>query len=119
MGGRNAVDREVVSEGFGFFVGNSVSTLVLGLGSIVLARLLGADGYGLYGLSFVVPSILFLGASLGVNFAVVRFVSAAHAKGRFREISNVFNVALLFRALVGLILSVLGIFFSDFLLQCF
>jgi len=49
---------EAVKEGYGFFIGNTLSTLILAIGSIAIARLLGSENYGIYSLSFIIPSML-------------------------------------------------------------
>ncbi len=49
-------------------------------GSIIIARLIGASEYGLYGLSLVVPAFMVMFVTLGLNPAVVRFTSASIAK---------------------------------------
>jgi stage V sporulation protein B len=54
------------------FVGNLVSTSIATVAIIIFARLLGPNGYGVYTLAFVVPSILQLFVGLGIGTAVTR-----------------------------------------------
>jgi hypothetical protein len=49
--------RDSAVGGFSLFLGEAYSTIVLAVGLILIARLLGPDGYGLYTLAFVVPLI--------------------------------------------------------------
>ena len=83
-------------EGFGLFVANLSSTLILAAGSILIARLIGAEEYGLYGLSLVVPAFMVMFVSLGLNSAVVRFTSASLAREEYERISEIYGSALLF-----------------------
>lgn len=59
--------------GFSLFLGEAFSTLMLAAGVILVARLLGPDGYGLYTLAFVVPIFVMFLVELGVDEAVIRF----------------------------------------------
>jgi hypothetical protein len=44
-----------VRGGLFLFAGNTVATVILAVGSIVIARLLGPEGYGLYSVCLIVP----------------------------------------------------------------
>jgi len=51
--------------GFFLFTGNALSTLILAVGSILVAKLLGLENYGLFSISFVAPSIFLLSTDFG------------------------------------------------------
>lgn len=52
--------------GIFLFVGNSLATFILAIGSIIIARLLGPSSYAFYKLTFIMP-VLF--ADVGVSCA--------------------------------------------------
>ena len=59
--------------GLFLFAGNAFATVVLAIGAIMTARLLGPSIYGLYTLTLLIPSLLVSLADLGMNSALVRF----------------------------------------------
>lgn len=59
--------------GFFLFTGNALSLIILAVGSIIIARLLGPENYGVYSLSLVVPSILAGLIDFGISSALIRF----------------------------------------------
>lgn len=61
------------------FSGQALSYIIAGLGSIVVARLLGPEGYGLYSLALTVPTVVALFTDFGVSQALVRL--AARERG--------------------------------------
>lgn len=87
------------------FAGNLVATVALTVASIVIARLLGPNGYGGFALALTLPNILQLFAALGLNAAVTRFVAFDLARGEKEEAKRLAETALLFTLLFGLVLS--------------
>jgi len=61
--------------GFSLFLGDVFSTIILAVGSILVARLLGPSGYGIYSLTLVVLMLLGSLIGLGVDYAVVKVSS--------------------------------------------
>ncbi|MEM4831455.1 MAG: oligosaccharide flippase family protein [Sulfolobales archaeon] len=54
--------------------GSFLSVLIAGLGSLVLARVLGPEGYGAYSLVLAVPAFLASFVDLGVSAAMVKYI---------------------------------------------
>ncbi|HDD56464.1 MAG TPA: flippase [Nitrososphaeria archaeon] len=92
---------EAVKEGYGLFIGNTLSTLILAIGSIVIARLLGSENYGVYSLSFIIPSMLVLFTSLGIDQSLIKYVSEYSSKKLYSSIRGMFQASLLFKLVVG------------------
>ncbi|MCD6312806.1 MAG: oligosaccharide flippase family protein [Thaumarchaeota archaeon] len=109
------VGAEAVREGYGFFLGNTISTAILAIGSIVIARLLGSEAYGLYSLSFVFPSILVLFTSLGIDQSIIKYLSEYASKRMYMRIRELFQVSLLFKLGLGLAATTLLYYSSDML----
>src|SRR5437867_7604606 len=57
------------------FLGNTVTIVLTGVSSIAVARLLGIERYGLYGLSLVAPGYLYSVIQLNIPSAAVRSAS--------------------------------------------
>ena len=55
------------------FFGNLVSTAVIAIAAVLIARLLGPRGYGEYTLAFLLPGITQLFVGFGANLSVTRY----------------------------------------------
>ncbi len=98
--------------GFFLFTGNALSLLILAIGSIIVARLLGPDDYGLFSLSLVVPSILAGVMDLGVNPALTRFSAKLRAEGKNQLAANMLRSGFLFKLVTGIAMSTICFTFS-------
>jgi O-antigen/teichoic acid export membrane protein len=107
------VAEESARGGFFLFAGNASSTLVLAVGSIIIARLLGPEGYGVFSLSLVVPSILVGLIDLGVDQALIRYSARLRAEGRPQQVAGMLRTGFIFRLAVSLAAFLLSFFFSD------
>jgi len=99
--------------GFFLFTGNAISLLILAIGSIIVARLLGPENYGLFSLSLVVPSILASLIDLGVNPALTRFSAKLRTEGKSQLAANMLKSGFLFKLATGISMSTLCLTFSD------
>jgi O-antigen/teichoic acid export membrane protein len=91
------------------------STIISSVGTIFVARLLGSDLYGLYGVVLTVPTLIGTFRDWGVNSAMVRFAAQYRAEGREAEVKSVYASGLIFELALGLTLSVLCFALSGFL----
>jgi O-antigen/teichoic acid export membrane protein len=90
------------------FVGNFLATAVNAVAIIIMARLLGTDGYGTYSLSLVAPGLLTLFVGLGVNVSVTRYSAYYSSTGKPDEAKRFTRSAILFLLLFGIVLSALN-----------
>jgi len=67
--------------GLFLFIGNASSTVILAVGAILVARLLGPFSYGLYTLATVIPMLLVSLSDAGMNFALVRLPARLRSEG--------------------------------------
>ncbi|MDQ1251999.1 MAG: hypothetical protein QG646_1114 [Euryarchaeota archaeon] len=100
--------------GFHYLWGLVVSTVVSSLGVIVIARMLGADLYGLYSIAFMVPNLIMIFRDWGINFAIVKFSAQYRAEERKSEIKSIIISGVLFELLFGLVLMLVSITISDY-----
>src|SRR5579875_2088663 len=81
-GGRKAS----ISKGtYDLFIGNLVSTVVLAIASIIIGRLLGPDGYGLYTVVLVVPAYGYLFLQWGVSSTITRYAAKYTSEGNEKK----------------------------------
>jgi len=66
------VATKAASGGLYLFIGNTSSTVILAVGIIIVARLLGPHDYGLYTLAITIPTLLVALSDAGMNYALVR-----------------------------------------------
>jgi O-antigen/teichoic acid export membrane protein len=99
--------------GMFLFVGYFLSLVFLSFGSIVVARLLGPEGNGLYTIVFVVPSLILGFIDPGVGAALTRFTAKFRAEGRNDLAAGVIKRGFLFKFPISSISSLLCFIFSD------
>jgi O-antigen/teichoic acid export membrane protein len=98
---------------FKLFTGQFLGTLIAGIGSIILTRLLGPEAYGKYALSTVVPSLLLVFAGLGIDSGITRY-TAINTGCRLR---GYMKAGLFFKILTALPLTVFSFLSAELLTQ--
>jgi stage V sporulation protein B len=83
--------------GFFLLVGSALSTVILAIGSIIIARLLGPSNYGLYTLTFVAPSFFISIADAGMNAALIRFPATLRSQGDFLASNRVIRLGFMLK----------------------
>jgi O-antigen/teichoic acid export membrane protein len=114
-----SVAQESARGGLILFVGNLFSTGITTVTTIFIARLLGPDGYGIYTLAFVIPSLLNQFAGFGVNFAVTRYVAFHVSKGELERAKSITRTASVFLLLFGALLSAGNFLLAPYLVSPF
>lgn len=99
--------------GFFLFTGNASSLIILAVGSIVVARLLGPENYGLLALSLVVPSMLAGFTDLGISLALTRFPAKYRAEGENGLAACVLRSGFTFKLVLGISTSLVCFAFAD------
>jgi stage V sporulation protein B len=94
--------------------GNLAYTAITAVTAIFLARLLGPDGYGVYTLAFVVPSLLSLFVGLGVNISVTRYVAYYVSSGDIEKAKSVTRSATSFLLIFGLLLAAVNFYGASY-----
>ena len=91
------------------------STLISAVGTIIIARLLGADNYGLYTVALAAPNLISTFRDWGINVAMVKYSAQYNSESNTTKIRSVFVSGLLFEIILGLVLSVVSFALSGFL----
>ncbi|MGC9069220.1 MAG: flippase [Thermoprotei archaeon] len=95
------------------FVGNTLSTFILMIASIITARLLGPSNYGLYSIILIPISFSLLFTDFGVRFALTRFIANLRTERKYDMINGFIKAGLLFETLTSLIIFILMILLAD------
>ncbi len=101
--------------GFHLFWGLIASTLISAVGTIFVARLLGADNYGLYLIALTAPNLISTFRDWGINTAMIKYSAEYNGVGDVAKIKSIFVSGLIFEVVLGLTLSLLSFLLSPFL----
>jgi O-antigen/teichoic acid export membrane protein len=111
----NKVAQESAKGGFFLITGSLFSTVIGAIGSIIAARILGADLYGLYVLSLVTPQLIFLFTDLGINQGLTKFAASLRAKGQVVQVAKIVKYGMVTKAIIGFALFLVTFALADFL----
>ena len=75
------IAQKAAQGGLSLFIGNASSIVILAVGAIIVARLLGSFSFGLYTLAVAIPALLVALAGAGMNFALVRLPARLRSEG--------------------------------------
>jgi O-antigen/teichoic acid export membrane protein len=95
------------------FVGYFFSLLFLAIGSIIIARLLGPEGLGLFTLALVIPNLMLSFIDFGIGAALTRFSAKYRAEEKYDLVASYLKSGFLFKFVIGVILSLLCFIFAD------
>lgn len=102
------------------FLGNSMSTALLAVTSIIVVRILGPSNYGLYSISLIIPSYLSTLFIYSIPWASVRFPAKYKAEGLIERshsfLSSMVLVQLITSIVAVLVMIPLSSFFSSTIL---
>jgi O-antigen/teichoic acid export membrane protein len=97
------------------FSGQTLATVIAAVGSIIIARLLGPELYGVYSLSLVVPGFLLLFTDFGVGPALTWLSAKLRKDGSEGRLASMIRHAYAFEALTSAIVLFVGLALSDVL----
>ena len=105
--------------GFHLLWGLVVSTVISAVGTIIIAKLLGADNYGLYAVALAAPNLISTFRDWGINTAMIKYSAQYNSENNVAKIKSIFVSGLLFELILGLALSVVSFALSGFLAENF
>ncbi len=91
---------------FHLLIGVAGSTIIMAIGTLVLAALLPVEGVGLYGMALIPASIINFFRDWGVNSALTQQIASLRAAGKQSEIHDVIVSGIIFEIISGAVLSV-------------
>jgi stage V sporulation protein B len=95
--------------GFQLFMGKTLSTIILAVGTIVLGIFILPSDYGLYAVALIPASTVLLFQDWGVGSALVKYCAQYRAMGRESELRRIILAGLAFEACTGLLLTVFSL----------
>jgi len=109
-------DMAVVSAAgsFKLFLGKSVSTVILALGTLIMGRLILPDDYGLYAIAVVPALMIGLFQDWGVGTAVAKYVASLRVSKEEEDPYDIVVAGLAFEIVTGAILSFLNFLVANF-----
>ncbi|MEM2338361.1 MAG: oligosaccharide flippase family protein, partial [Candidatus Bathyarchaeia archaeon] len=100
---------------FQLFVGVAASTIIMAVGTIILARLIKPEEYGLYAIALIPSYTAVLFRDWGVNNAVARYIASLRAKNREGEAYDIIVSGMFFELATGFALSLILVSLSGFI----
>lgn len=90
---------------FDLLIGVGGSSLIMAIGTLILAGLLPVEEVGLYGMALIPSSIINYFRDWGVNYAITQQVASLRAAGKEPEIHDVIFSGVFFEIITGIVLS--------------
>jgi stage V sporulation protein B len=91
---------------FHLLIGVAGSTIIMAIGTLVLAALLPVEGVGLYGIALIPASIINFFRDWGINSALTQQIASLRVAGKQAEIHDVIVSGIVFEVISGAVLSV-------------
>jgi len=96
-----SIAQKAARGGLFLFIGNASSTVILAVGAILVARLLGPFSYGLYTLTVAIPVLLVALADVGMNFALVRLPARLRSEGDHARANRLIKLGFLLKLAIS------------------
>jgi O-antigen/teichoic acid export membrane protein len=96
-----AIAQKAARGGLFLFIGNTSSTIILAVGAIIVARLLGPSSYGLYTLAIAIPTLLVALSDVGMSSALVRLPAKARSEGDLARANSLIKLGFLLKLAVS------------------
>lgn len=104
-----------VKGGFHLLWGLVASTVISAVGTIIIAKLLGAGNYGLYSVALTAPNLISTFRDWGINTAMVKYAAQYNSEKDVAKIKSVFLSGLVFEVVLGASLSLVCFALAPFL----
>jgi len=92
-----------------------ISTVISSIATIFVARLLGSDLYGLYGIVLISPNLIGVFRDWGINSAMVRYTAQFRSEDRASEVRSILVSGIIFEIALGMALSAISFALSGYL----
>ena len=91
------------------------STVISSVATIFVARLLGSNQYGLYGIVLITPTLIGVFRDWGINSAMVRCTAQYLSEDRASEVRSIIVSGIVFEIALGVALSAVSFALSGYL----
>lgn len=99
---------------FQLFIGVAASTIIMAVGTIILARLMTPEEYGLYAIALIPSYMIILFRDWGVNSAITKYAATLRTQNKQERAREIIKTGILFETATGLALSVVLILISGY-----
>ncbi|MCS3904366.1 O-antigen/teichoic acid export membrane protein [Methylohalomonas lacus] len=99
----------LIRAGFGSAGLQAVNRILLLILAIILARVLGAEGYGIYAFAFAIMRLLMVGAEAGMPALLMREIATSHGREQWGLLRGALRRAGQFVTLVATVISLIGL----------
>lgn len=107
------VAEESVRGGIFLISGTAIGTILLAVASIVIARLLGPEDYGIYTIALVMPSFFVFLVDMGVNPALIRYLAQFRSRGEEDLAVNIIRAGFLYKMAMAVLFSLVSMLLAD------
>ena len=109
----NEIGKKAAKGGIFLFFGIFLSTTILTIYSILIARLLGPDNYGLYTIIMIIPNFFIIFGDLGISPSLTRYISKYNKEGKKNELLEIMLNGILLKIIITFLLMIIIIIFSN------
>ncbi|NWF86630.1 oligosaccharide flippase family protein, partial [Candidatus Bathyarchaeota archaeon] len=100
---------------FQLFIGVATSTIIMAVGTIILARLMTPEEYGLYSVALIPSYMMILFREWGVNSAITKYTATLRAQNKPEDTCEIIKTGILFETATGITLTLISILLSSFI----
>ena len=109
------IGKKSATGGFQLFIGQASSTVIMAIGTIILARLITPEEYGLYTVALVPCNMAVLFRGWGINRAITKYTATLRAKKMEEKTYQIIRSGIIFEMTTGFAISLILIFMSNFI----
>jgi O-antigen/teichoic acid export membrane protein len=103
------------SGSFQLFIGKTVSTLIIAVGTIILGLLILEADYGLYTIALIPAATIALFSDWGVSSAMTKYCAQYRAANKRSELRQIIVSGLTFEIATGVVLTILSFLVANFI----
>jgi O-antigen/teichoic acid export membrane protein len=96
-----------------------ISTVISSVATIFIAKFLGSDLYGLYGIVLILPNLIVIFRDWGMNSAMVKCTAQSRAEDRATEVRSILVTGIIFEIALGIALSLVSFALAGFVATTF
>jgi O-antigen/teichoic acid export membrane protein len=111
----SAMGKVSATGSFHLFVGKTLSTVIMAVGTIILGNLMLEGEYGLYAVALIPPLTINLFQDWGVSTAMTKYIAQHRATLQEENIRPIITAGLIFKITTGLILSLTSLLLANYI----
>lgn len=100
---------------FHLFLGKTISTVIMAIGTIILGNLMLEGEYGLYAVALIPPLMINLFQDWGINSAMTKYIAQNRATNQEENIHDIITAGLIFKTTTGLTLSLTSLLLANYI----